>query len=295
MIRIAGSIGAQGELVIALHCSGSGAAQWRRLGETLGERCELIAPEHYGCESTGHWTGGPAFTLADEAERTIALIDATDRKVHLVGHSYGGGVALHVALARPDRIASLTLYEPSAFYLLKQFGEGAGPFAEIRAVADLAATCVATGDERGGAMAFVDYWSGPGAWDALRPAVQDALIRWMPKAPLDFAALFEEPTRWEALARLNLPTLIIRGERAPPPTRLIADTLPSLLPDCRLAIVASAGHMGPLTHVAEVNSLIAWHIDRVDGQPAESHKSGRVRAGQAASRTPAVLAINRAG
>lgn len=295
MIRIAGSIGPQGELVIALHCSGSGAGQWRRLGETLGERYELIAPEHYGCESTGHWTGGPAFTLADEAERTIALIDATDRKVHLVGHSYGGGVALHVALARPDRIASLTLYEPSAFYLLKQFGEGAGPFAEIRAVADQAATCVASGDERGGAMAFVDYWSGPGTWDALRPAVQDALICWMPKAPLDFTALFEEPTRWEALARLNLPTLIIRGERAPPPTRLIADTLPSLLPDCRLAIVASAGHMGPLTHVTEVNSLIAGHIDRVDGEPAESHEGDRIRAGQAASRTPGVLAINRAG
>src|SRR5580658_4520914 len=126
MIRIAGSIATECELVIALHCSGSGAAQWRRLGETLGERCELIAPEHYGCESTGHWTGGPAFTLADEAERTIALIDATDRKVHLVGHSYGGGVALHVALARTDRIASLTLYEPSAFYLLKQVRRGRG-------------------------------------------------------------------------------------------------------------------------------------------------------------------------
>jgi pimeloyl-ACP methyl ester carboxylesterase len=267
MVWTAGSIGMQRELVIALHCSGSGVAQWRRLRETLGERCELIAPEHYGCESTGHWTGGPAFTLADEAERTIALIDATDRKVHLVGHSYGGGVALHVALARPDRIASLTLYEPSAFYLLKQFGEGAGPFAEIRAVADLAAACVARGNERGGAKSFVDYWSGPGAWDALRPAVQDALVRWMPKAPLDFAALFEEPTPWEALARLNLATLIIRGERAPPPTRLIADTLPSLLPDCRLAIVAGAGHMGPLTHTAEVNVLIVRHVAEAAARP----------------------------
>ena len=89
------------ELVIALHCSGSGSSQWRRLADLLGDDCELLAPEHYGCESAGPWTGEHPFTLADEAARTIALIDATDRKVHLVGHSYGGGVALHVALARP--------------------------------------------------------------------------------------------------------------------------------------------------------------------------------------------------
>ena len=44
-----------------------------------------------------------AFTLGDEAARTIEVIDRSGRKVHLVGHSYGGGVALHAALARPAR------------------------------------------------------------------------------------------------------------------------------------------------------------------------------------------------
>ena len=109
---------ARSALVIALHCSGAGAGQWRRLSDALGASCELIAPEHYGCESVGPWTGEHAFAPADEAARTIALIDGADRAVHLVGHSYGGGVALHVALARPERIASVTLYEPCAFQLL---------------------------------------------------------------------------------------------------------------------------------------------------------------------------------
>jgi pimeloyl-ACP methyl ester carboxylesterase len=49
------------------------------------------------------WSGEHAFTLADEAKRAIALIDGSEGKVHLVGHSYGGGVALHAALARPAR------------------------------------------------------------------------------------------------------------------------------------------------------------------------------------------------
>jgi pimeloyl-ACP methyl ester carboxylesterase len=248
------------ELVIALHCSGANAGQWRKLGETLGEGFELIAPEHYGCGSAGPWTGEHAFSLADEAARTIALIDADDRKVHLVGHSYGGGVALHVALARPDRIASLTLYEPSAFHLLRQFDHGAAALAEITAIAYAAATGVVTGDYRGAAMTFVDYWGGPGAWDAMRPAAQDELVRWMPKAPLDFRALFREPTPASAYAQLNVPVLIMRGEHAPDPTRLVAEALPRLMPDAKGAVVADAGHMGPLTHAAAVNALIAAHV-----------------------------------
>ena len=54
--------------VIALHCSGAGAGQWRQLGDTLGRAYEVLTPEHYGRESTGPWPGEHAFTLADEAD-----------------------------------------------------------------------------------------------------------------------------------------------------------------------------------------------------------------------------------
>jgi pimeloyl-ACP methyl ester carboxylesterase len=248
------------ELVIALHCSGAGSSQWRRLADTLGEGYELLAPEHYGCESTGAWTGEHPFTLADEAARTLALIDATDRKVHLVGHSYGGGVALHVALARPARITSLSLYEPSAFHLLQRIAGGEVALAEIRSVAYAVATAVIAGDYRRAAMAFVEYWNGEGAWEALRPAVQTALIAWMPKAPLDFHALFGEPEELTAYVRVRCPVLVLRGEYAPAPTQLIADTLPSLMRAAQLCAVRGAGHMGPQTHADEVNALIASHI-----------------------------------
>jgi pimeloyl-ACP methyl ester carboxylesterase len=124
------------------------------LGETLGPAYQVIAPEHYGCEKTGPWCGMHAFTLADEAARTIDLIDRTERSVHLVGHSYGGGVALHVALARPDRIASLTLYEPSAFHMLRAMGErGATGFAEILDITRTTARGVIAGDYAGAARA----------------------------------------------------------------------------------------------------------------------------------------------
>src|SRR5258705_12681126 len=113
------------EQVIALHCSGAGAGQWRQLGELLGSRYQLIAPEHYGTDSVGPWTGERAFELADEAVRTLAIIDGTDRSVHLVGHSYGGGVAPLVALAHPAPLANPALVEPSPSPLLAQIECGA--------------------------------------------------------------------------------------------------------------------------------------------------------------------------
>jgi pimeloyl-ACP methyl ester carboxylesterase len=247
--------------VIALHCSGSGAGQWRALGASLDARHGLVAPEHYGCESVGPWTGAHAFTLADEAARTIEAIDRSDWKVHLVGHSYGGAVALHAAIERRDRIASLTLYEPTAFHLLKTMGERGMPaLAEIRAIAARTAQGVITGNYRGAAVAFIDYWSGPGTWATLRPAVQESMTRWMPKAPLDFRALIDEPTRTSRHGTLRIPTLILRGEHAPSPTRLIAEALKAMMPSARLQIVAGAGHMGPITHAKDVNAAILRQI-----------------------------------
>jgi pimeloyl-ACP methyl ester carboxylesterase len=247
--------------VVALHCSGAGAGQWRYLAESLGGHCELLAPEHYGCDSVGPWSGEHAFSLADEALRTIALIDRAGDKVHLVGHSYGGGVALHAALARPDRIASMALYEPSAFHLLKQMGRpGAEAHAEIARLVQQVCEGAITGDLRSAAAAFVDYWNGAGAWASLRPAVQQALIRWMPKAPLDFRALLEEPTRASAYRALGFPVLILRGEHARRPSRLLAEGLASLMPASRLMVVDGAGHMGPLTHAPEVSALIVQHV-----------------------------------
>ncbi|HEX4891972.1 MAG TPA: alpha/beta hydrolase [Hyphomicrobiaceae bacterium] len=253
--------------VIALHCSGSGGRQWRALADALGDICDVSAPEHYGCESVGPWSGEHPFTLADEAARSISLIDEVAGKVHLVGHSYGGAVALHVALARPHRIASIGLYEPSAFHLLAASGHRFEAYAEISAVARAAARGVVTGNYHGAAAAFIDYWGGEGAWNALRPAIRDALVRWIPKAPLDFHALMSEPTPPEAYGRLGCPVLILRGEQAPRPTREITEILGHLLPAARQGVISGAGHMGPITHAEQVAAHLAAHIREAEARP----------------------------
>jgi hypothetical protein len=61
--------------------------------------------------------------------------------------------------------------------------------------------------------------------------------------------------------RLGFPVLLLRGEHAPTPTRLIAETLSALLPRNRLIVVPGAGHMGPVTHAPEVCGLMVQHIE----------------------------------
>jgi pimeloyl-ACP methyl ester carboxylesterase len=250
------------------------------LKEALGSDYVLHAPEHFGCERIGHWPGERVFTIDDEAERTLALIDELRCSVHLVGHSYGGGVALHVALRRPDRIASLSLYEPTAFHLLPQIGEeGMRAHAEITAVADKAGDLLLAGNVRGSVAHFVDYWNGAGAFDAMSPRAQAALIRWAPKIPLDFRALIRCPTLASAYRSLGCPTLLLHGECGPLPARLIVRTLAEALPFGEVRVASGCGHMGPLTHAALVADAIAKNIRSVDTEPVCTfpgrHRSSR--------------------
>lgn len=247
--------------VVALHCSGADGGQWRKLPGVLGPRYEALTPSFIGCAEIGPWTGERAFTLADEARAVIGLVDVLATPVHLVGHSYGGAVALKVASARPSAIASLTLYEPSAFHLLRQVGErGRDAHAEINAIATVIGAGLISGAYQAAAAHFVDYWNGAGAWSTLRPGVRDALIRWLPKAPLDFRALMEEPTPIANYDRITCPVHIIRGEHARGPSRLIAEILARALRQASLDVLPGAGHMGPVTHQTDVYTCIAGYI-----------------------------------
>lgn len=261
--------------VIALHCSGADGGQWRKLPAVLGPRYEVFSPSFIGCADIGPWTGERAFTLADEARAVIGLVDALDAPVHLVGHSYGGGVALKVASARPSSIASLTLYEPSAFHLLRQIGErGRGALAEIEGVAAGVAAGLVAGAYQAAAAHFVDYWNGTGAWANLRPGVRETLVQWLPKAPLDFRALIEDTTPLTSYGRISGPVHIIRGQYARDPSRLIAEVLARSLPQATLDIVPGAGHMGPVTHLSEVNGCIAGYI-RAATRPRQEAEHAR--------------------
>jgi pimeloyl-ACP methyl ester carboxylesterase len=277
----AGSTGDGLTPVIALHCSGTNGAMWQSLRDQLAGEALLLAPNLYGAVHGPVWPGYRAFSLDDETAPIVQLIDSCDAPVHLVGHSYGGAVALHAALARAHRIASLTLYEPAAFHLLRPI-DGI-EYAEIVGLARDVEVMLARGDACGAMRRFVNYWGGNGAWNGLTPDAQAALMRWAPKVTLDFRALLGQPIRPAYQEQLDIPCRIIVGGRSPAPTAEIGRLLAETMPDCRLSYLDDAGHMAPIAQADRIAAVIADHIrSHVPGTSERSTAPAQERSGRAA-------------
>src|SRR5262249_2254731 len=146
-----------------------------------------------------------------------------DLRVHLVGHSYGGAVALRVARERPGRVASMVLYEPTALHVLKTAGaEERAALADVNAFSAALDQAILAGDHPAAAKQFVEYWNGPDAWAALRKEAQADVIHYIPKACLDFRALRAEPTPPRVYRHFGFPVLVLTGQQTRGPTQLIA-------------------------------------------------------------------------
>jgi pimeloyl-ACP methyl ester carboxylesterase len=261
--RVAYAESGSGEPALLLHSSASSAAQWRSLTEALQGTCRILAPDLYGYGETDAWPGQGPLRLAEEAALADAVLAQARDPVHLVGHSYGGAVALRFALQQPGRLRSLTLIEPVAFHLLRGSPAVAADrslFFAVAEMADVVSRATATGDYRGAMARFVDYWNGDGAWSRTKPEVQAALARRTPKVALNFWATMTESTPRSAYRHIAVPTLVLRGSVSPPPTRRIAELVADALPKARLQTIAGAGHMLPLTHREAVNAAVAEHL-----------------------------------
>jgi pimeloyl-ACP methyl ester carboxylesterase len=242
--------------LVALHSSAAGARQWAAYPALCPGHWQWQAPALIGYDGTPLQRGAPPLTLDAEAQRLAPLLPE-GRRTHLVGHSYGGAVALQLALRWPERVQSLTLYEPVRFGLLRQAAPAL--WDTIHDFGSHVGALVMGGSREASARAFVDYWSGPGSWHALAPQRQAGVLRAMPKVRLEFQALFTDPLEPALLRRLRMPVRVVRGWRSPDPVRAVAATLAAHCAAGELLDLPDANHMTPLLEPARFAATLLAH------------------------------------
>jgi pimeloyl-ACP methyl ester carboxylesterase len=250
--------------VLALHSSASSGAQWTKLATRLEQEARVVAPDLWGYGATPTWNSQRPMTLADEAALALAAMDAHHQDAFdLVGHSFGGALALHIARHHPQRVRSLVLIEPVALHLL-----ATGPtvvrsrdaFREVHGVGAVVGEAVDRNEFERGMEHFIDYWNGAGAWQRMSPEARAAMAVRLPQVKHDFGALGSEPGDFDALRAVRCPVLLLRGSLSPWPVRILAAVLAGSLGRAELATLADAGHMLPITHAGKCNELIRWHF-----------------------------------
>ncbi len=250
-----------GQPVVLLHGSASTSAQWRALADSLSTHFLVLAPDLYGWGGTAPWPGHRDFALEDETALLHALLDGLDQPAHVVGHSYGAAVALHLARSRVGGLRSLTLIEPVAFHLLQDGDEtDLQALDEFLDVGDTMMRAMCRGDFMGSNRCFIDYWNGPGAWAHIPELKRAAMAAGLFSVIPEFHAITTNPARMNDFSCITAPTLLVQGSLTTLPAQRVCKRLAQGWPQASLELVPGAGHMSPITHRDQVNALIAMHI-----------------------------------
>lgn len=241
--------------IVLLHSAMSSKLQWYFLMRAMSKDYLLVAVDFYGCGDSPFPGNAETFSLSDEIALVDSLLDGIippGEPIHLVGHSYGGAVALRICYRGPKRIRSLTLFEPVAYHLLSATDEA---LIEARKTAGTVKSYLDKGDYAGGAGYFIDFWNGAGTFASYPKEMQDILAEGAKKMPLNFRALMSEPLSLEDYRKITTPTCLIAGRQSPISSRRVAELLVDYLPHRRLHWL-DTGHMAPINEPHKVNSLI---------------------------------------
>jgi pimeloyl-ACP methyl ester carboxylesterase len=258
-LRLGYADAGEGAPVLAVHSGGLSGRQWKRLAERLGQGYRVVTPDLLGYGASTAWPLHAPFHFRQDVAALEALLDRIGEPVHLVGHSYGGFLALKVALARPAAVRRMALFEPVAFGVLD-------PDEDRDAVQELAEVPLdyvpegPDGADEAWLTHFVEWWNGPGAWRALPDEVKATFRRASWKLSQEVASLAVDRTPRTAYASVPAPTLLLGAERSPAAERRVLERLAAALPHATIQMFAGVGHMAPVTHAGIVNDAIARHL-----------------------------------
>ena len=227
-----------GPPLILVHGSGAvDSRYWTMVGVTskFADYCTVLAIDRRGRGGSGD---GPVYALKREFEDVVAVIEAIDEPVNLLGHSFGGIVALE-AVSSTRNVARLILYEPFVTATCDAAGGIREAFDEVGRLVDrgeheaalvhFLSEIASLSDETIASRQAGEHWAD-------RVAAVPTIVR-------EDLAMREYAFEPDRVADINVPTLLLVGDRSPMMFHETAEMVAEALPDATNNVLEDQGHI----------------------------------------------------
>lgn len=247
---------------LAIHCSLADANIWGGMARTLSDALTITAFDMPGHGQSGDWDARGE--MSGVCAGIAADFAGADAPVDLIGHSFGGVVALRLAVERPELVRSLVMIEPVFFAagLRHRPEAGAAHLAEQRVFE----AAMAAGDRAEAARSFIGQWGGGRPWESFGAEARARMAGQMPLITAAGPALYDDAgglLEPGVLEGVEMPALLLEGSEAPEIISAINEALAVRLPHARRGVIDGAGHMSVATHPEQVGTEILQFLQKV--------------------------------
>lgn len=249
-----------GPTVILAHCSSSSHKQWIQLIRKLSSNFRILAPDFIGYGDSDKWPEHMKYNPIVDVNIIIKLANMADGPVHIIGHSYGGTIALEAAKLIGNRIKSLLLIEPVAFYLLK-LANKEKQWKHILEISKSIQESVKKHNFKKAASIYMQFWIGRLNWLFLNNKQKESIINTIDKVAHEFYGMEIFETRLHDYQKIVSHTKLLMGSDTKKATRDVVEILKNILPNNSFKKINGAGHMCPITHMHLVNKIIINFIN----------------------------------
>ena len=265
----------KGVPVVFVHGGGGDYTDWNLHLGAFAEHYRAIAySARYNYPNTNKRQ--PNYSSVVAAEDLAGLIKKLDLgKVHVVGHSLGGGTALLLAVRHPELVRTLTLSDPGLNFKGDKLPEAVlTANKKARAAFEKGNTeeaLEAIFEGRDGGKVKIKEFPEVLRTRLMRNAGEiEALVK---------GEMFPELDR-EALKKLVVPTLLVFGEKSPPVFTGIREELMRVLPEKyrKLVIIRGASHGLRWTHAEQYRKQVLEFLRQQSADAGQDGRSDRLPA-----------------
>ena len=251
-----------GGTVLLLHGSGPGVsawANWRLTIPALAQHFRVVAPDIVGF-GYSDLPAGP-YTPRRWLNHVRGVLDVlgVDR-VHVMGNSFGGSLALGLAIHDPQRVHRLVLIGSvgTHFDITEGLEAVWGYQPSVQAMRDLLDIFTCTSNPQIDELARMRFEA------SIRPGVQEAFSQMFP-APRQHSV--DRLAHADAvISAITAPTLIVHGREDQVIPLSASLNLLGLIPRAQLHVFGQCGHWTQIEHAEAFNSLVLDFLGRVSPQ-----------------------------